>query len=185
MKKLKKFGILVLTIIITPVIAGIYGILHDQLSYTISQEYFTKFKFIQFHIALALPYRIGTTIVGWSATWWTGIIIGLGLGLTGLIHKDHQTMLKEVSRAILVTLAVTFLTGLVGLAYGFFYLAKTGVDWYLPVNLVDKENFIAVGSMHNFSYLGGLIGLVAGVIYQVGQKRKTIQGSSKTLKGTS
>jgi len=169
---MKKFGILVLTIIITPVIAGIYGILHDQLTYSISSEYFTKFKFIQFHIALALPYRIGVIMVGWSATWWTGIFIGIGHGLTGLIHKDHRTMIKMVSKAILITLTVTFLTGLIGLAYGALFLAKVGVDWRLPVNLVDKESFIAVGSMHNFSYLGGLFGLVAGIIYQIRKKRE-------------
>ena len=26
-------------------LAGVYGILHDQVTYTISEEYFTRFKF--------------------------------------------------------------------------------------------------------------------------------------------
>ena len=58
------------------------------------------------------------------------------------------------------------------MAYGKFSLAETGVDWWLPENLIDKKNFIAVGSMHNFSYLGGLIGLVAGIIYIVKAERE-------------
>jgi hypothetical protein len=36
-------------------IAGAYGILHDQISYTISPEYFTKLKFEQFHYANFWP----------------------------------------------------------------------------------------------------------------------------------
>lgn len=45
MNKLKVF---LLIIILPTIIAGFYGILHDQLTYTISSEYFTKFKFYQF-----------------------------------------------------------------------------------------------------------------------------------------
>jgi len=81
-------------------------------------------------------------------------------------------MFKNICKSIVVTLVIAFFSGLVGLAYGEFYLAKTGVDWYLPDNLVEKGNFIAVGSMHNFSYLGGIIGLVAGIIYQIRLKTK-------------
>ena len=33
------------------VLAGCYGALHDQISYTISPEYFTKVKFEQFRYA--------------------------------------------------------------------------------------------------------------------------------------
>ena len=32
-------------------LAGLYGIGHDQLTYSISPEYFTKMKFEQFHYA--------------------------------------------------------------------------------------------------------------------------------------
>ena len=67
---------------------------------------------------------------------------------------------------------VAFATGLLGLAYGSFYLAETGVNWWLPENLLDKKSFISVGSMHNFSYIGGLTGLVAGIIYSTRQKQK-------------
>jgi len=175
---MKKTGILLLTILLTPILAGIYGIIHDQLTYTISYEYYTKFKFIQFELwegdteAILPNPRRAVAIVGFLATWWTGIFIGLSLGLTGLIHKNYKTMFKNICKSIVVTLVIAFFSGLVGLAYGEFYLAKTGVDWYLPDNLVEKGNFIAVGSMHNFSYLGGIIGLVAGIIYQIRLKTK-------------
>jgi hypothetical protein len=175
---MRKPTILLLTIIITPIIAGVYGILHDQFTYTISHEYFTKFKFYQFGLvdmgneAILPNPRVAVAAVGFMATWWTGLMIGPMLGFTGLIQKDGKIMLHGVCRAMLVVLITTAATGLIGLCYGWIYLSKVGVNWYLPVNLIDKANFITVGSMHNFSYLGGMIGLVFGIIYQFWYKRK-------------
>lgn len=175
---MKKLGIFLLTILVTPLFAGLYGILHDQLTYTICPEYYTKFKFIQFGLlgredeGLLLSPRLSVAIVGFLASWWTGIIIGVWQAVVGLIHKDHKTMLKNIIKATLLTIAISFLTGIVGLAYGKFYLSHTEINRWFPDNLIDKENFITVGSMHNFSYLGGLIGLVVGVVYQLYQKRK-------------
>ena len=45
MRKILNFFLIILASIL---IAGIYGILHDQITYTISYEYFTLFKFEQF-----------------------------------------------------------------------------------------------------------------------------------------
>ncbi len=38
--------------------AGLFGAVHDQISYTLSYEYFTRFKFHQFHLVDSpLPER--------------------------------------------------------------------------------------------------------------------------------
>jgi hypothetical protein len=51
-------------------VAGLYGVLHDQVTYTISEEYFTRFKFYQF--AYAEPEsrspRVFAGIIGFLAT---------------------------------------------------------------------------------------------------------------------
>ena len=173
---MNKFTALLLILLFSPLIGGVYGILHDQITYSISPEYYTKFKFYQFGLmdmgneAIFPNPRLEVSAVGFMATWWMGLIIGLILGLIGLIHKTYKQMLKTTVRAILITIIVAFTTGLIGLAYGKFHLAEIGVNWRLPENLVDPENFISVGSMHNFSYLGGVLGLVAGVIYSVKHK---------------
>jgi hypothetical protein len=175
---LKKLLTLSLIIVLAALVGGIYGIIHDQLTYSISPEYYTKFKFIQFGFvdfgneAILPNPRLSVAGVGFLATWWMGLPIGLILGLVGLVHKDSKQMFRVTLRAIIVTVIVAFATGLIGLAYGKLYLADTGVNWWLPDNLIDKGNFIAVGSMHNFSYLGGLTGLIAGSIYSIRQKRK-------------
>ena len=175
---MKKLLTLSLIIALAPLVGGVYGIIHDQLTYSISPEYYTKFKFFQFGLmdlgneAIFPNPRIEVSVVGFMATWWMGLPIGLILGLIGLVHKDSKQMFRVTLRAIIVTVIVAFATGLIGLAYGKIYLADTGVNWWFPDNLFDKGNFIAVGSMHNFSYLGGLTGLIAGSIYSIRQKRK-------------
>ncbi len=181
MKRLLSF---ILVLIIAPIIAGIYGIINDQITYTISPEYYTKFKFIQFNlignwslgenigtinspeIKLENP-RIGASIVGFLATWWVGLIIALVLGVLGLFYKDYKLMLKIILKSFLMVTLVSFIIGISGLLYGKMFLINNRPNWYFPDNLMDFDNFIMVGSMHNFSYMGGIIALIIGVIYNV------------------
>ena len=173
---LKRYQTILVLIIISPIIGGLYGILHDQITYTISPEYYTKFKFYQFGLmdngneAIFPNPRVEVSAVGFMATWWMGLPIGIILGLLGLTIKDHKLIFKTTIKAFILTTIVTLITGLIGLAYGKFVLADTGVNWWLPDNLIDKKNFIAVGSMHNFSYLGGLLGLIIGAAYRIKSK---------------
>ena len=95
-------------------LAGCYGMMHNQISYTVSPEYFTKFKFRQFGIAPTLNERTGAAIVGWQASWWMGIAIGL-------------------------------------------FVIPAGM-------MIDSVSFLRAGTMHNFSYLGGLLGIFTGLV---------------------
>ena len=178
---MRKFAVFSATIFISILLAGLYGILHDQVTYSIAPEYFTKFKYDQFGFE---PQWFGgdrqtVALIGFLATWWAGLLIGLVLGLTSLIFKDHQTMRKGLLKAIIVTFCFALATGVFGYFYGKFVLTKSGVDWWLPDNLDDRNAFIIVGSIHNFSYLGGLLGILAGIFYLVRlnklQRRHTIE----------
>jgi len=185
---MNKLIALILILIIAPILGGIYGIVHDQITYTISNEYYTKFKFIQFdfenwgmgenigtattpEIKLWNP-RLGASIVGFLATWWVGMIVGIVLGLIGLIHKTGKEIFRITMKASLMTIAIALIVGIIGLIYGKFVLANNPQNWFLPDNLINRTNFIMVGSMHNFSYLGGLIGMIISIIYSIRQKKK-------------
>lgn len=74
-------------------------------------------------------------------------------------------MIATLKKAVVLILIAAFVTGAVGFLYGKFYLAKSGVDWWLPEDLSDKSAFIVVGSIHNFSYLGGVLGLLISIVY--------------------
>ena len=50
-------------------LAGVYGIIHDQITYSISPEYFTRLKFSQFHYAdFGFPPRVFVAEIGFLAT---------------------------------------------------------------------------------------------------------------------
>ena len=56
MKKLLAF---LTFIVLAMVTAGLFGALHDQVSYSVSREYFTRFKFSQFQLLNpAVPERV-------------------------------------------------------------------------------------------------------------------------------
>ena len=108
------------------VIAGLYGVINDQITFSISSEYYTKFKFIQFNLAnennidkIKFP-RIFVAIVGFLATWWFGLVLGFILGLFNLIQTSWQKLFKVSFNALLIAILVTFITGMLGLFYGFF-----------------------------------------------------------------
>lgn len=170
---MKKFAVFSTTIFISIILAGLYGILHDQVTYTISPEYFSKFKFNQFGVNPTDlgGHRQAVALIGFLATWWTGIFIGLGLGLTGLLFKDHKTMNRAIRKAIFIIFCIVMVMGLIGFLFGKLKLVNTGGNWSLPDNLNDKNSFITVGSIHNFSYLGGLLGLIIGIFYLVLMKK--------------
>jgi hypothetical protein len=170
---IKKIAILILIILCTPIIAGFYGVIHDQISFTISSEYYTKFKFDQFGVGPEVPYRLGASYVGWIATWWMGIPLGIILGLIGLIQFDWRLMLKAYYKSLPWIIGAALLTGLLGLIYGRLFLIDKDLNWFIPANLIDRKHFIMVGSMHNFSYIGGLTGLLIGIVYQIKFKIKT------------
>src|SRR4026208_93064 len=103
---LKKLLTLNQIIVLSCVIAGLYGIIHDQLTYTISPEYYTKFKFYQFGLAdegdeaIFPSPRLWVSFVGFMATWWTGIPIAIILGLFSL-HPDRKSMIGIAMRGFL------------------------------------------------------------------------------------
>lgn len=170
---MKKIGILFLTIIISIVLAALYGAIHDQVTYSISSEYFTVFKFDQFGF---LDWgnnnpRMTTALIGVLATWWVGLYIGLFQGFVGLIHSNHKLMFQYAMNAIFITLGVTVMFGVFG------YIAgkldeQTYQNCCFPYNIKDPKSFSVVGSIHNYGYVGGEIGALIGIAYQIVMKKK-------------
>ena len=88
MKIIQKIILLFIFPFIAQPIAGGYGALHNQISYTVSSEYFTRFKFNQFNLQdNSLNNRIKAAMVGYRASAWMGFYIGIFVGLSGLIQK--------------------------------------------------------------------------------------------------
>lgn len=178
---MRKLLVFILLVLLAIIVSGLYGILHDQISYTVSPEYFSKFKFRQFGIAdMNLPDRARASIVGFLATWWMGIPIGIVVGGIGFVHSDYQRMFKISLLAFGVVLVITLFFGLCGLLYGYFKTKNIDLanyqGWFIPKDVVDLRHFLCAGYMHNASYLGGTVSIFAAGIFQITVRLRQIAG---------
>lgn len=166
---MRKYSLFTSAFFISALLAGGYGIIHDQITYTISPEYFTSFKYIQFNVNPATfgGDRITVGIIGFLASWWVGGLIGLVIGSISLFFKNNVTAKRVILKSFWIILCTTVVFAFVGFVVGKFYLIKTDVGWWLPEDLQDKNSFILVGTIHNFSYLGGGAGLLVALIYLI------------------
>lgn len=169
-----KIALVPLLFLIACLFAGIYGAVHNQISYTVSPEYFTQFKFHQFRINESIPDRLGAAIVGWNAAWWMGIVIGTVLIPCGLLIRDNANYFWSMIRVFGVVAATTLIVGLVALAWAFVVVdfRIAGEISRYGNEMTDDVAFARAGTMHNFSYLGGLIGIVTGGIAIFWQRRR-------------
>ena len=172
MNALKKFGVFVLLIVLAMFAAGLFGVVHDQISYTVAPEYFTKFKFRQFgFVDTPLPERVRASMVGFLASWWMGVPIGLLVGAAGFIHRGHRRMLKVSLWSLLVTVGFTLLFGLCGLLYGYFQTQHIDVaeyrGWFIPDDVTNLRRFLCAGYMHNSSYLGGVLAILVAWAFHI------------------
>jgi hypothetical protein len=170
---LLKFLIFVLLFVIICCMAGIYGFLHDQISYSVSMEYFTKLKFHQFRVPNSLHNRIGAGIVGIMATWWMGLLIGIIIIPIGLIIPKWKNYLKIMLKTFIYITITALIIGIIALIYGLIKYNADNLPYFnIPDGVIDKEKFCVVGNMHNFSYIGGIIGVLVGIIYIILKRMK-------------
>jgi hypothetical protein len=161
---LSKILIFIAFIAISLLVAGLFGAVHDQISYTVSPEYFTRFKFIQFHLVNSdLPERVRAGIVGFKASWWMGIPVGVLCGAAGFVQRTPLIMLRALTFSLAIAVAVVLLAALAGLVYGWFQTRSVDLGayagWYVPRGLNDVRAFLCAGYMHNAAYLGGVFAI--------------------------
>ena len=150
------------------VLGGTYGILHDQVSFTISPEYFTKFKYNQFDYAdFGLPDRIFVAEIGALATWWVGFFCVWFLARRLLPHQPRPLAYRQIILGFALVGVFAVGAGLVGLLYGIWVdLPTEAPHWahaFRTLDIRQPENFIRVAYLHNASYLGGIVGLLTAL----------------------
>ncbi|HET8705672.1 MAG TPA: hypothetical protein VFM46_05140 [Pseudomonadales bacterium] len=144
-------------------LAAGYGVLHDQVSYSLSPEYYTRFKFIQFHTGWAFQSpRLGAAFIGALATWWMGLIIALVLYVFSKKNVPPAQLFRNNVRSFFEVFTVTLMVTAGGLALAYARVDAGTIEPYrlwLRPGVTDAVQFIRVGFMHNASYLGGIAGL--------------------------
>jgi hypothetical protein len=167
-----KVGMFLLFLPVAVLTAGLFGGIHNQISYSVSNEYFTKFKFIQFHLLdSTIPERIRAAEVGFLASWWMGIPLGLVCGSAGFIQRSPDLMRRALIWSIPVIVSLTLAIALAGLAYGWCQTGTINLAsyrlWYVPANTQEVRRFLCAGYMHNAAYIGGALSIPGAWIFHL------------------
>jgi hypothetical protein len=146
--------------------AILYGILHDQVTARVCVEYFT----------IGHPPVFGTDDptwlgLGWGvfATWWVGLILGVGLAAAARggrrPKRDVRSMIRPVAGLLAITAVCALGAGVIG--WG---LASHGAVFLVGPLAVrvphDRQvAFLADLWAHSASYL---VGFVGGIVVLIG-----------------
>lgn len=158
-------------------LAGAYGIVHDQVTYSIGPEYFANFKFKQFHWAnLGLGDRPFVSCIGFLATWWIGIIVAWVLSRRMIPNQTGKVACRKILQGFVIVFATAFLFGVIGFLFGLFRgpdADYSNWNWaFDEYEIMDQWAFIRVAYIHNAGYVGGVVGLfLTFFLVRPGEKR--------------
>lgn len=150
-------------------VAGAYGAVHDQISYAVSPEYFTKLKSHQFAYAnFGWPARAFASVVGFLGTWWVGLLAGWFLARAGLIDLPSEPRRRCLSRAFALVLFAAAIGGAAGAGVGIVTTSDGDLSgwqhWHDELGIEDLRGFAIVAQLHAGGYLGALTGAVIALV---------------------
>jgi hypothetical protein len=157
-----KFLTFLLLVLIAPIMAGMYGAIHDQITYTIYPEFFTLTRFGIEGISPDIHPRLGAAISGINNAWKLGIPLGLLLSLVGLIHSGHRKMFFFTLQSFLIALGLAVFAALIAVVLPVTEVSSDINMAHFP-SISDPLKFSKVVSVNNFARAGAIIGMILGV----------------------
>ena len=175
-----RFGTAIAWIMLAALLSVLYGIINDQITVTLSPEYFSVFKRAQFDSALEAaglsqsPPRIQAVLVGSLATWWFGCLLGAVLSAAGITGRRRplptRVFLRAVMGIMLFTLCLSILFGVVSYALEP-DIRPDAEGWPFLEGIRAVCAAFAVGWWHDGAYLGGGSGTLLAAFWI--QRRRT------------
>ena len=152
--------------------AVVYSVIHNQATARVCLEYFT----------VAHPPIFPTTsptllATGWGviATWWVGLILGIGLAVAARAGsrppRNWQTLLVPVAILMLIMACCAAIAGTIG-----WLAADAGlIDFSQFFRIPPERNaaFAAAAFAHNMSYASGFVGGLV-VMWRVWRSRRSL-----------
>jgi hypothetical protein len=139
--------------------AVLYGVLHDQITARICVEYFTVGHPPVFPIDDPTLLGLGWGII---ATWWVGLILGIGLVIGARVGRREprslRSLVKPIGQLLLVMAGCAALCGLIGYVAGREKWVE--LDGSLGRDIPESKHaaFLACWFAHSASYLVGFVG---------------------------
>lgn len=173
-KRMKKIFSLLLIVLCASLSAGFYGSIHDMVTFRISPEYYTHYKFIEFGLIENYDQQINNpelmaATVGFMATWWVGFFISIIIG--GLVLKFSNPNTKQLIAITvfntLIILAITCICGILGWLFGTFISSDAEDISYMQDAFLkpdEAKQITVVSYMHSFGYIGSVIGFTIAVM---------------------
>jgi len=148
-------------------IAGLYGILHDQVTFTLSPEYYTEVKYYQFHyLPEHVPDRVRVGMIGFLATAAMGGICGWFLSRIVIPRHPFPVALRLCLRSFVLLFLITLTAGILG--YVVAPLAMQNTSKWEPIGYMfgvqDISSFVTVAIIHQAGYIGAFTGLICSGI---------------------
>lgn len=146
-------------VLVSILLAVLYGIVHDQITARISIEYFTIGHPRLFTRDDPTPHALAWGVI---ATWWVGLILGVGLALAARRGAAPRIGLAELVRPLLILLGA-----MAASACASALVARFGAErgWFVLfgelARRVPRErqvDFITAGGAHGASYVVGFAG---------------------------
>ena len=160
----REYGVLLAAVLA----ALVYGAVNDQVTVTISPEYFLYGKELAKVVgdppASAAALRWEAAKVGLKATWSAGLLFGVVLLLANnpwrnLPRLPNRRLVLMLPIVLLCAATLGVVGGLVGYAGG---LTNVSADFQdlVRANLWHPRRFMATWGVHLGGYVGGLVGTV-------------------------
>jgi hypothetical protein len=165
--------------------AIVYGVINDQLTSSISWEYFYYGKDLAEKLGPHTPpdplaLHLAAAVVGIKATWSAGLIIGVAILLANNPSKTlPQLPMGKLLRIIPMIFLITAIIAALGAAVGYSTLpARWNEDFaeMLQANLWRPHRFMTVYGIHLGGYIGGLVAMITAVIVIRRQRRTFPRG---------
>jgi hypothetical protein len=149
-------------------VGGIYGMLHDLLTFAISSEYFTRMKFDQFsHVDIGLPPQLFAAQIGFIAAGAVGLAAGWFIARTTVPVWPARVALQKAIHAFLLLVLIAAATAAIGYLIGL----NTHIGGLLwndlseSLGISDVPAFLQVALIHTAGYVGALLGLIATIVH--------------------
>lgn len=145
--------------VVGALLAGVFGVVHDQVSFTVGPEYYERMKFDQFAYAdIGQTGRWLVAQIGVMATWWVGFLGGWFLARVGGGERGWKDYLRSLIWVMAGAGCASGLGAWIGPRW--FGRSQEWSDTLLIHGVTDAERFNRVAGMHTGAYVGALLALV-------------------------